>query len=339
MNALILLAAAAGSPALEPVVVTATRTESPAGEVLASVDLIRRDDLVRMPAADLGDALRFVPGVEVARLGGPGQQTSLFLRGTESNHVLVLVDGLRINPGTIGTAAIQNVAPEFVERVEIVKGPRSTLYGSDAIGGVINIITRRGADAGRQRAGGLRRLRHDAARASPPASATSARRPRSRPPGSTARASRPAAATTPIAATRTPRSTRTPAPASARSTSRSPPGTPPAPRSTRISSSRPSTRTSRTRRSRSPRISRRRRPGRRSSPSRTRSTTSSRTSPRTSSTRSATPSTGRTTSRVADAHTVTAGVLWQDEEADAESFGAPYAARHDDEPVLPPGPG
>jgi vitamin B12 transporter len=145
MNTLILLAAAAGSPALEPVVVTATRTESPAGEVLASVDLVWRDDLVRMPAADLGDALRFVPGVEVARLGGPGQQTSLFLRGTESNHVLVLIDGLRMNPGTIGTAAIQNVAPEFVERVEVVKGPRSTLYGSDAIGGVINIITRRGA--------------------------------------------------------------------------------------------------------------------------------------------------------------------------------------------------
>jgi vitamin B12 transporter len=145
MNALILLAAAAGGPALEPVVVTATRTENPAGEVLASVDLIARDVLARQPAADLGDALRFVPGVEVARLGGAGQQTSLFLRGTDSNHVLVLIDGLRMNPGTIGTAAIQNVAPEFVERVEVVKGPRSTLYGSDAIGGVINIITRRGA--------------------------------------------------------------------------------------------------------------------------------------------------------------------------------------------------
>ncbi len=147
MNALILFAAAAGSPALEPVVVTATRTERPASEVLASVNLIAGDELAMRPAADLGDALRFVPGVEVARLGGPGQQTSLFVRGTESNHVLVLMDGLRINPGTIGTAALQNVAPEFVERVEVVKGPRSTLYGSDAIGGVINIITRR-PDAG-----------------------------------------------------------------------------------------------------------------------------------------------------------------------------------------------
>ncbi len=148
MNLIVLLAAAAGSQALEPVVVTATRTENPAGEVLASVELIPGDDLVRQPAADLGEALRFVPGVEVARLGGPGQQTSLFLRGTDSNHVLVLIDGLRINPGTIGTAAIQNIAPEFVERVEVVKGPRSTLYGSDAIGGVINVITRSAGESG-----------------------------------------------------------------------------------------------------------------------------------------------------------------------------------------------
>ena len=146
MNALILLAAAAGSTALEPVVVTATRTENPVAETLASVEVIPGDTLLMRPAADLGDSLRFVPGVEVTRVGGLGQQTSLFVRGTESNHVLVLMDGLRINPGTIGTAAIQNVAPEFVERVEVVKGPRSTLYGSDAIGGVINIITRDAAD-------------------------------------------------------------------------------------------------------------------------------------------------------------------------------------------------
>ena len=148
MNTLILLAAAAGSPALEPVVVTATRTENPASEVLASVELIAR----RRTAAAAGGGSRrcaaLVPGVEVARLGGPGQQTSVFVRGTESNHVLVLMDGLRINPGTIGSAAIQNIAPELVERVEVVKGPRSTLYGSDAIGGVINVITQRGAANG-----------------------------------------------------------------------------------------------------------------------------------------------------------------------------------------------
>ena len=132
------------SYAIEPVVVTATRTEIRADQVLASVDVVSGEELLRLPAADLGDVLRMRAGIEVARLGGPGQQTSLFLRGTESNHVLVLVDGVRINPGTIGSAAIQNIAPELIERVEIVKGPRSTLYGSDALGGVINIITRRG---------------------------------------------------------------------------------------------------------------------------------------------------------------------------------------------------
>lgn len=133
---------------LGPVVVTATRTAQSIREVLASVELIGAAELDRLPAGDLGDALRLYAGVEVAKLGGPGQQTSLFLRGTESNHVLVLVDGVRINPGTIGSAAIQNIAPELIERVEIIKGPRSVLYGSDAIGGVINVITRSGAATG-----------------------------------------------------------------------------------------------------------------------------------------------------------------------------------------------
>ncbi|MGH8197233.1 MAG: TonB-dependent receptor domain-containing protein [Steroidobacteraceae bacterium] len=148
MNTIYLLAAIAGTHAIEPVVVTATRTEIPANQALSSIDLIGGDELLRHPASDLGDALRLRAGIEVARLGGAGQQTSLFLRGTESNHVLVLIDGLRINPGTIGSAAIQNIAPELVERVEIVKGPRSTLYGSEALGGVINVITRRGAASG-----------------------------------------------------------------------------------------------------------------------------------------------------------------------------------------------
>jgi vitamin B12 transporter len=147
MNTLALLAAVAAGHAIEPVVVTATRTETPISDVIASVELIRGEELLRQPASDLGDALKMIPGVEVVRLGGPGQQTSLFIRGTESNHVLVLMDGLRINP-SIGNAAIQNIAPELVERIEIVKGPRSTIYGSDALGGVINIITRRGAEDG-----------------------------------------------------------------------------------------------------------------------------------------------------------------------------------------------
>lgn len=130
---------------LAPVLVTATRTPAAAAELLASVDWIDAATLAAANGVDLGDLLQRKAGLEAVRLGGAGQQTSLFLRGTDSNHVLVLVDGVRVNPATIGTAAIQNIAPELVERVEIVKGPRSTLYGSDAIGGVINVITRSGA--------------------------------------------------------------------------------------------------------------------------------------------------------------------------------------------------
>ena len=142
------LALVAEADTLGTVVITATRTLQPMGDTLASVDVITRDDLALLPAADIADALQMHTGIEIARVGGPGQQTSLFLRGTDSNHVLVLVDGVRINPGTIGAAALQNITPDMVERIEVVKGPRSTLYGSDAIGGVINIITRKGAAAG-----------------------------------------------------------------------------------------------------------------------------------------------------------------------------------------------
>jgi len=133
---------------IEPIVVTATRTAQAVDDVLGSVDIISGDELERWPAADVADALRMRAGIEIARTGGPGQQTSLFLRGTDSNHVLLLVDGVRINPGTIGSPAVQNLAPAMIDHVEIVKGPRSTLYGSDAIGGVVNVITRRGATAG-----------------------------------------------------------------------------------------------------------------------------------------------------------------------------------------------
>jgi vitamin B12 transporter len=139
---------AAPAEPIEPIVVTATRTAQAADDVLGSIDVISGEELERWPAADVADALRMRAGIEIARTGGPGQQTSLFLRGTDSNHVLLLVDGVRINPGTIGSPAVQNLAPSMIDHIEIVKGPRSTLYGSDAIGGVINVITRRGATVG-----------------------------------------------------------------------------------------------------------------------------------------------------------------------------------------------
>lgn len=126
-----------------PVIVTATRTAQTIDETLASVVVIDRATIEQTQALDTADLLRLHAGLDVARNGGPGQTTSVFIRGAESNHTLVMIDGVKINSGTIGAAAVQNISPDLIERIEIVKGPRSTLYGSEAIGGVINIITRR----------------------------------------------------------------------------------------------------------------------------------------------------------------------------------------------------
>ena len=129
------------------IIVTATRTEIALADVSVPVEVITRDEIELSLANDLSELLKFVAGIDIGRNGGPGQSTSVFLRGTESNHTLVLIDGVRINPGTIGGASIQYIAPEMIERVEIVKGARSALYGTDAMGGVINVITRRSQKA------------------------------------------------------------------------------------------------------------------------------------------------------------------------------------------------
>ena len=128
---------------LQQIVVTATREKQSLERTLAPVLVIDRDEIELSLARDLADLLRFHAGLEISRNGGTGQTTSLFVRGTDSNHVLVMIDGIKINPGTIGGAAIQNIRPEMIQRIEVVKGPRSSLYGSDAIGGVINVITRK----------------------------------------------------------------------------------------------------------------------------------------------------------------------------------------------------
>ncbi|MCH8136107.1 MAG: TonB-dependent receptor, partial [Proteobacteria bacterium] len=126
----------------DTIIVSATRTEIPLDDAIVPVKVITRADIELSLATDLAELLRFEAGIDIGRNGGPGQATSIFLRGTESNHTLVLIDGVRINPGTLGGAAVQHIAPEMIERIEIVKGARSALYGTDAIGGVINIITR-----------------------------------------------------------------------------------------------------------------------------------------------------------------------------------------------------
>jgi vitamin B12 transporter len=137
------------STELGEIIVTATRTRTPIEEIGVPVIVITRDEIEQRLAGDAADLIAALPGIEIARTGGPGQPATIFMRGTESNHTAVMIDGLRINPGTIGGAAIQNILPESIERIEIVKGARSTLYGTDAIGGVINIITRAGAGTAR----------------------------------------------------------------------------------------------------------------------------------------------------------------------------------------------
>lgn len=129
--------------ALETLTVTASRIQQPAEAALASVTLITRQEIEASQASDLVQLFSQVPGLEIVRSGGPGQISSIFTRGTESDHTLVLLDGVKINPGTLGSANLGNLSLEMIERIEIVKGPHSTLYGSEALGGVIQIFTRK----------------------------------------------------------------------------------------------------------------------------------------------------------------------------------------------------
>lgn len=132
---------------LSPIIVTATRTAQTADETLASVTVITREEIDRRRATSVQEVLRGVPGLGIANNGGLGKTSSVFLRGSESDHVLVLVDGIRIGSATLGTAAFEDIPIDQIERIEIVRGPRSSLYGSEAIGGVIQIFTRKGGGA------------------------------------------------------------------------------------------------------------------------------------------------------------------------------------------------
>ena len=130
--------------ALDPVVVTATRTATTVDASLAAVEVIDRGQIDASGAYSLPDLLRGRAGITIINQGGPGKLSTLNLRGTESDHTLFLVDGVRIGSTTAGFPALQDIPLDQIERIEIVRGPRSSLYGADAIGGVIQIFTRRG---------------------------------------------------------------------------------------------------------------------------------------------------------------------------------------------------
>lgn len=145
--ACLLACAAQAQTALKPVVVTASRTEQAVQDALPATTLITRADIERAQTPDLPSLLRTVAGVEIAQNGGQGTIASAFIRGAESRHTLVLIDGVPVNNLNFGTAALEHLPLANVERIEVVRGNVSSLYGSAALGGVIQIFTREGAGA------------------------------------------------------------------------------------------------------------------------------------------------------------------------------------------------
>lgn len=128
----------------DAVVVTAARVEQPVSEVIGAVSVITRKDIEQRGVHSVQDLLRGETGLSVANTGGLGKLSNVFLRGADAEQLLVLVDGVRVGSASSGTTPFEYLPVDQIERVEIIRGPRSSLYGSDAIGGVIQIFTRRG---------------------------------------------------------------------------------------------------------------------------------------------------------------------------------------------------
>jgi len=131
---------------LPPIVVTAARSPQPLSELIADVTVIGPEEIARAGAQSLTELLARQPGVEIVMNGGRGSVSGIFLRGANSNHTLVLVDGLRMSSSTVGTTTLEAIPLDQIERIEILRGPASSLYGADALGGVIQVFTRGGGE-------------------------------------------------------------------------------------------------------------------------------------------------------------------------------------------------
>ncbi len=127
---------------LDTIVVTASRIEQPISDVIGSVTVIDRAEIEQRQAQSLQDLLRGEAGIDIENQGGLGKASAIYLRGGNADQTLILVNGQRLGSATTGTTAIEFIPVDQIERIEIVRGPRSSLYGSDAIGGVIQIFTR-----------------------------------------------------------------------------------------------------------------------------------------------------------------------------------------------------
>lgn len=130
----------------DDIVVTATRTEVERKNVISDITVITSAELKRNSSNNIIDILQQQPGIEIHNTGGLGKTSSIFLRGTNANSVVVLIDGVRINSATAGITSWENIPTSQIDRIEILRGPSSSLYGADAIGGVIQIFTKKGID-------------------------------------------------------------------------------------------------------------------------------------------------------------------------------------------------
>ncbi len=127
---------------LDSVVVTSTRTATLPDKLLASTSIVTRADIERFNFQTLEQALTALPGVVIANSGGLGKQTSLFLRGTESNHTQILLNGVKLATNAFGAPQLEHIPIDQIDRIELVRGPQSSLYGSESIGGTIQIFTK-----------------------------------------------------------------------------------------------------------------------------------------------------------------------------------------------------
>ncbi len=134
--------AAEPSVELDTVIVTASRVAEPLSDTLAPVTVITRADIERLQPRDFQDLLVGLPGISIANNGGSGKTTSVRMRGTNADSIIVLIDGIKVGSATLGTTAFEQIPVDLIDRIEIVRGPRSSLYGSEAIGGVIQIFTK-----------------------------------------------------------------------------------------------------------------------------------------------------------------------------------------------------
>ncbi|MBS0446276.1 MAG: TonB-dependent receptor [Proteobacteria bacterium] len=149
LSTLVASAAAQTTTSLSPVVVTATREPISLDRVAADVVVIDRDAIANSTADSVEDLLRREAGIQVSRNGGPGQSAGVSIRGANVSQTVVLIDGVRVGSSTLGQVAFEGISLTDIDHIEVLRGPGSSLYGADAVGGVVQIFTRRGGAASR----------------------------------------------------------------------------------------------------------------------------------------------------------------------------------------------